>query len=57
MTIDKFFFFISIFFKIFIREFLILIDLSFLSEIIFIFFMLVVPSARLELALRKRQGF
>ena len=41
---------------IFERDFLILIELRFLSEIILILF-IVVPSARLELALRKRQGF
>ena len=32
-------------------------DLLFLSEIICILLILMVPSARLELALRKRQGF
>ena len=37
--------------------FLIFSDLKFLSEIICILLILVVPSARLELALRKRQGF
>ena len=41
---------------IFERDFLIFIELRFLSEIILILF-IVVPSARLELALRKRQGF
>ena len=38
-------------------DFLIFCDFKFLSEIICIFFILMVPSARLELALRKRQGF
>ena len=42
---------------LFNKDFLILNDLKFLSEIICIFFISVVPSARLELALRKRQGF
>ena len=58
--LKKFFLFVFFglaFLSIFNKDFLILKDLKFLSEIICIFFISVVPSARLELALRKRQGF
>ena len=50
-------FLISFLFNILINDFLIFDDLIFLSEIIWILLILMVPSARLELALRKRQGF